>query len=305
MTLDDLRVFLVVSRHGSFSAAARRLKCSQPAVSQHVQRLEGELEIALFHRRPKGVALTDAGELLHKAAAEALATLDRAIERVGSVRRAEVGSLVVATGGTTVKHFMMGAVARFRKAYPRVRIQFQAALSSADCIELLVRGPVDLAFITMGPAIDGIAQQPVLEMDYVLLTSADQPLAQRARVTVDELDGVDCIGLAERATSRNQLERSLGRRGVTLETSMTVFDWDTAKTLVELGLGSAIVPSWHAHESVARASVRAVPITGLPPVRVGWALRKDEEPMPPARAFMELLGEELAKEDVPGVRVLV
>lgn len=97
----------------------------------------------------------------------------------------------------------------------------------------------------------------------------------------------------------------LRREGVTPEIVMTVYDWDTAIELVELGLGSSIVPSWHAHASAARAAVVAIPIAGLTPIRVGWAMREAYEPLAPARAFMQLLRQDLAgRTPQPGVRLL-
>jgi DNA-binding transcriptional LysR family regulator len=305
MTLDDLRSLLAVAECKSFSAAARQLGCSQPAVSQHIQRLERDLGLPLFERQARAVIPTAAGEHFIRAAAESLTTLDRAVHRFEALRAGEAGSLVITTGGTTVHHFMRGAVKQFRRAYPRVQIQFRGATSSAECIEMLFRDPVDLAFVTIAEEIEGIRQHPVLELDYVLLTSRDHPLAKRSRLRLQDLDGLSCIGLTDGRTSRSQLSRSLGRHGVTLDTAMTVYDWDTAIHLVELGLGSSIVPSWHAHAAVARGPVTAVPITGLAPIRVGWALRESYELLPPARELMRLLKEDLAtRTPQPGARLL-
>jgi DNA-binding transcriptional LysR family regulator len=212
---------------------------------------------------------------------------------------------VVTTGGTTVHHFMRGAVKQFRRAFPRVKVQFRGATSSAECIETLLREPVDLAFITISDDIDGIRQLPLLELDYVLLTTRSHPLAQRPKLRLQDLHGLECIGLIEGVTSRSQLSRSLQREGVEPETAMTVYDWDTAIQLVELGLGSSLVPSWHAAASVARAAVVAIPIAGLDPIRVGWAMRESYEPLKPASEFMRLLKQELmARPAQPGVRIL-
>jgi DNA-binding transcriptional LysR family regulator len=305
MTLDDLRSLITVADCKSFSAAARRLGCSQPAVSQHIQRLERELGLPLFERQSRGVVPTAAGDLLVRAAAESLSTLDHAVHRFSALRDGQAGSLAITTGGTTVNHFMRGAVKQFRRAFPRVKIQFRGATSSAECIEMLVRDPVDLAFVTIGDHIDGVRQHPVLELDYVLLTGRDHPLGKRARVRLPDLQGLSCIGLIDGTTSRSQLASSLSRQSVTLETAMTVYDWDTAIHLVELGLGSTIVPSWHAHASAARAAVVAIPIAGLDPIRVGWAMRESYELLKPAREFMRLLKDDLqSKPTQPGVRVL-
>jgi DNA-binding transcriptional LysR family regulator len=305
MTIDDLRSLIAVAECKSFSAAARRLGCSQPAVSQHILRLERELGLPLFERQPRGVLPTAAAEVLVRAATQSLSTLDYAVHRFAALRDGEAGSLAITTGGTTVDHFMRGAVKQFRRAFPKVQIQFRGATSSAECIEMLARDPVDLAFVTIGEHLEGVRQHPVLELDYVLLTGREHPLAKRARLRLQDLNGLSCIGLIEGTTSRSQLASSLSRHGVSLETAMTVYDWDTAIHLVELGLGSSIVPSWHAHASAARAAVAAIPIAGLAPIRVGWAMRESYELLKPAREFMRLLKEDLASRPAaPGVRVL-
>ena len=305
MTLDDLRSLVAVCESGSFSAAARRLGCSQPAVSQHIQRLESELGLRLFERQARAVVATQAGESLRCAASESLDLLERAVHRFAALRDGDAGTLVVTTGGTTVKHFMRAAIKQFRRAFPKVAMQFRAGMSSAECIEMLLRDPVDLAFVTQGDDIDGITQLPLLELDYVLLTARDNPLAQRKSLRLRDLDGLECIGLVEGRTSRDQLSQALARHGVELNTVMTVCDWDTAIHLVELGLGSSIVPSWYAHAAVSGTSSVPVPITGLPPLRVGWAVRDSYEPLKPARELMRLLKADFQQRPAqPGVRVL-
>jgi DNA-binding transcriptional LysR family regulator len=305
MTLEDLRSLVAVFECGSFSAAARRLGCSQPAVSQHIQRLESELGLRLFERQARAVVATQAGESLVRAAGESLDLLERAVRRFAALRDGDAGTLIVTTGGTTVKHFMRPAVKQFRRVLPNVKMQFRGAMTSAECLEMLLREPVDLAFITQGEPIDGILQQPLLELDYVLLTARDHPLARRKSLKLRDLNGLPCIGLARGRTSRDQLSHSLARRGVELATVMTVCDWDTAIHLVELGLGSTIVPSWYAHAAVSGSGTVAVPISDLPPTRVGWALRESYEPLKPAREFMRLLNADLRQRAAqPGVRVV-
>jgi DNA-binding transcriptional LysR family regulator len=305
MTFEELRSLLAVNECKSFSAAARKLGCSQPAVSQHIQRLEAELGLRLFEREQKGVKATPAGEVMLRAASESLGTLDHALHHFAALRAGESGSLVMTTGGTTVKHFMRGAIKQWRRKYPRVKLQFRTASSSGECVEMLLREAIDLAFVTIGPEIEGVRQVPLLELDYVLLAPRNHALAQHDSLSLRDLQGLERIALVERTTSSSQLATALRKHGIELEPSMTVCDWDTAIHLVELGLGCSIVPSWHAHAAKSGAAVVATPIEGLPPMRVGWALRASHALLPPAREFMHLVKEDFrSRSPLLGVRKL-
>src|SRR5256885_14043867 len=103
MELRHLRYFVAVAEERSFVNAARRVRVAQPALSKQIHDLEGELGVALFHRLPRGVRLTRAGEtfLVH-----ARRTLDSAERAVASARGA-------AEGGGSDLAFAHGQVALY------------------------------------------------------------------------------------------------------------------------------------------------------------------------------------------------
>jgi DNA-binding transcriptional LysR family regulator len=303
MTLEDLRTFTAVCAAGSLSAAAQALNKSQPAVSQHVARLEAELEIALLERRARGVVPTAAGAALYESAVRSLAELSLARRTIDALRSGSTGALSIATGGTTLKHFMYGAIARFRSEHPEVAVRFTQGRSSADCIDALRLGRVDLGFVTMQPDVHDIEQRPALLMDYALLLDAGHELARRSRVSLADLRGLELIGLPVSSSGFSSLRQSLAAQGIVPNTTTTVDDWDLCFVLVTLGLGSAIVPAFHAHEFVRQGSVAAVPIDGLEPLAVGWIARRFTSLSPAASALIELLALDLQATERPGVRV--
>lgn len=305
MTLNDLEVFVKVCDVGSLSAVARELGCTQPAVSQHVVRLERELGARLVERRANGVAPTEAGEVLREAAIDALAAIRGGVEGVASIDEGAAGRVTITTGGTTVRHFLRDTVVRHQREHPEVALEFVPANSTARCIEVLRKQPTDLALITITPGQRGIEQRAVATLDLFLLVPSDDPLAGRERLAVADLADARLIGLSEATTSRAHISSAAARRGVVLEPMMRVDDFDTASLFVELGLGHALVPAVHAATFATSERVAAVPVDGLEPVPIGWACRKFSALTRPAQRFVALFDETLtALGELPGVELL-
>ncbi|MFF8725673.1 LysR family transcriptional regulator [Streptomyces sp. NPDC015171] len=291
MTLDDLRVFVAVCRAGSLSSVARDLGCTQSAVSQHVKRLERETGVALLERQPRGVVPTQAGRILEAAAAEGISGLDLAVRRLRDLVDGHSGYVRVATGATTVRHFMSDAVVTFRHRHPEVNLEFRTVSSGRGTFDALADGTLDLAWITVGPPVRGIEQRTVVELPWLLAVRADDPLAARPHLDPGELAGLRLIRLPPNSTSAAHLEAACAERGVRLAHEPSVADWDTALQLAELGLGRAVVPAVPGLPLPGASPLKLVPLPGLRPLPVGWAVRRWDALSPPARAFADTVVE--------------
>ena len=290
MTLDDLRVFVAVYETGNLSTVARTLSCTQSAVSQHVKRLERETGLALIERRPRGVVPTPAGRILYQAALEGITSLESALRRLGDLRDGHGGTVRVTTGGVSVRHFLPEAIAAFRQRHPNVTLEFRSAHSTRRCVELLHAGRADLAWITLGRALPGIEQRPVIDLPWVLVVAAGDPLASRDAIGPGDLAAIRYIAHPENSSSRQRLEDDFVRLGVTPPTPVGVADWDTAILLAELGIGHAILPMLPRLGLTTASTVRTVPIPALTPIAVGWAVRQWAALSPLAAEFAELAG---------------
>ncbi|MEV5315200.1 LysR family transcriptional regulator [Streptomyces sp. NPDC052610] len=300
MTLDDLRVFVAVCRAGSLSAVARDLGCTQSAVSQHVKRLERETGVSLLERRPRGVVPTAAGRVLEAAAAEGIGGLDLALRRLRALVDGETGSVRVATGGTTVRHFMADAIVGFRRRHPRVSLEFRTESSSRACFDALAGSDLDLAWITLGPPVRGIEQRPVVDLPWVLAVHADDPLAARPALDPAGLADLRLIRLPPDSTSAAHLDAACADLGVRLAHDTSVADWDTALLLAELGLGRAVVPALPGLRAASGGGLRLVPLPALRPLTVGWAARQWDALTPLARAFAETVAAGRRADATPG-----
>jgi DNA-binding transcriptional LysR family regulator len=278
-------------------------------VSQHVRRLEKEVGVGLVERQARGVVPTSAGRMLEQAAAEGIAGLDLALRRLAEMARGDAGVVRIATGGATVRHFMTQAIVDFRRRYPRVDLEFRTESSSRGCCEALADPALDLAWVTLGEPVRGIEQRGVVRLPWVLAVRADDELAGRESVGARELAGLRLVGLPGNCTSRAHLESAYRELGILAESVATsVADWDTAALLAELGVGYAVVPALPGWRAPAHPGLRFVPVPELPPLTVGWAVRRWETLSPLAREFAETVVRftaGVAGDPAPGVVVPV
>jgi DNA-binding transcriptional LysR family regulator len=288
VTLEDVRAFVAVFEIGSLSAVARKLGRTQPAVRHHVARLEKELGVALFERRPKGVRATPAGRLLYEGLRTGLSCIEGGVKDVRRWRDGEAGELTVTTGGTTVRHLLRETIVSFRRRYPHALLRFEPASSTQQCVETLRRDEADLAFVTIRAGASDIQQWTAIEMPMVLVVPGDDPRSRRRRVRIRELPDLRYVSLPRYTSSYALIHDVFRDRGVPLAATATVDDFDTAVLFVQLGLGHAIVPAIHARNLLRGSDARALEILDFPRIALGWAALRSAALTPLAREFVRL-----------------
>ncbi len=132
--LDPLTAFMTVAQTGGFSAAARRMGVSPPAVSQAVRALEDRLGVPLFVRTTRSVGLTEAGHRLQMRCGPALEELQRALSDVGDLGENPAGFLRLNVPGVAVPLVIAPLLAPFREAYPNIEIEIAVDDGLADII---------------------------------------------------------------------------------------------------------------------------------------------------------------------------
>jgi DNA-binding transcriptional LysR family regulator len=305
MTLEDLRILVAACEAGSLSSLARELKRTQSSISQHIARLESELGMQLFERHARGVMPTPAGRLLKDFALEGLDAIEVGLQRVRALKDGDTATLTVTTGGTTVRHFMRNAIVRFRREHSSVNLRFLPATSTRRCFEILRLSQAELGFVTTGDPPRGIKERTIARQQLFLLVAKRDPLAKRRRLLVQDLQDIRYLGLAGGTTHHDAIEQAARERGVELKPEVVFDDFDTAKIFVELDLGQAIVPAMQAHNFARGGSVKAVPISDLPPISIGWAYRHWQHLAPAAHQFVALVDQELRKlQDVAGFELV-
>jgi DNA-binding transcriptional LysR family regulator len=239
--LRQLEYFVAVARHGHFGRAAEAVYVTQPALSQQVRRLEDELGVALLRRTSRGVELTPAGEDLLARAEAILAEVSGARsamdEHAGLVR----GTVRVAATADAVR--LPEALAAFHRDHPGVRIALRQA-SAAEALELVRRGAVDLAVLSLNGDAGGLDVTALVEEPLRLIVEPGDQLAGGA-VRLAELSGRPFVLAEPGSALRSTVMEACQAAGFSPVPLLEVGEPAAVRFLVGAGLGVSLVPaSW-------------------------------------------------------------
>lgn len=259
MTLQQLLYFRVAAELGSFNAAARQLRCTQPAVSDQVRRLERELGVSLFARAGRGLTLTAAGRTFLSHAERVTEAADDALASVGRRHAAQERVVTMGTFRNAPYYDIAELAAAFCDRHPEVRLRMRGQ-NSYEVARAVQEGELEAGLVVL-PVDDSLLEVRALFRDEVLLVSADPDLvrapASLGRIADGPLILYDISYGFDDPTRRQLAARAQGE-GVLLEPLIEVEHVETALQLVARGLGNTI-----AARSVLRRSGVPDTISGV------------------------------------------
>ncbi|MET7616502.1 LysR family transcriptional regulator [Streptomyces sp. NPDC005408] len=255
-----LRVLRAVAATGSFSAAARRLGCTQPAVSQQMKALENSAGTPLLVRTGREMRLTQAGEVLVRHASGILAGLTAAEEEIAAIAGLRAGRVRLVSFPSGSSTLVPAALAALRAAHPGTRVSLVEA-EPPRSVEMLREGDCDvaLAFRYGGTTAewDDLVVRPLLTDRLVGLVPEGHRLAGADAVTIADLADEPWIAGCPRC--RRQLVEVCEEAGFTPRIDFATDDYPAVIGLVGAGLGVAVLPEL-AMESVRPKGARTVTV---------------------------------------------
>ncbi|MFE6738284.1 LysR family transcriptional regulator [Streptomyces tubercidicus] len=289
LNLHRLWVFEQVVECGGFSAAARKLFMSQPAVSQQVRKLEVDLRTTLIERSAACLRLTDQGEVLFRYARQFSVLSREAVVAVESASDARAGRLTV--GGTTTygAHLLPPLLAQFAARFPGVVCNLRVG-NTAQISSQLADGEIQLALLPCDPeSAPHLALEAVLTERLLLVAHPSHPMADRV-MSPSVLEGSQFLFREPGSATRRAQEDALERWCISPASRSQVWGNEAVKHAVMAGLGVALL----SERSVAgelRAGRLALiePEFPLPAHTVVIASRHRPLRYPAEQAFAELL----------------
>lgn len=258
ITIRQIEAFLKVAECGSFTRAAERLHVAQPALSQHVRDLEGELGIRLFDRTTRRVELTEGGREFRNTAAKIVEDLELAARHAHELATRKRGKVAIATPPLLAGAILPWAIADFRALFPGVQVSVVEAQAD-EIVEQVRSGEVDCGLGTFRAGEDGIVSTVVTSDSLSLFCPPSHPLAKLKRMSWRELDGQPLVTLTRDSGIRVLVELGCETAQIGMSIAYEVSHVTTALSMVEAGLGVAVLPTY-ARIAVRKDAIAAVPL---------------------------------------------
>ena len=291
LSLRQLRTFKTVADLTSFSAAAQRLKLSQPSVSYQVKELEEALGLPLLDRLGKRVQLTEAGSLLYGYVRQMLGVLDEATVAIEEMRGIQRGTLRVGASTTVGIYLLPAAMGAFKKLHPGLVISLEIG-TRERVQEQVLRNELDLAVV--GPALKDpeLTVVPFMSDELIVVGPAGHPLAVRKNLSLKDLADQPFVMREPASGSRWSLEKAARKAGARLNVAMELGSNGAIKHAVESGLGLAVLSRYACTLELSSGRLVELDVRGFP-IRRDWHivhLRRRRLPAP-VHAFIDFLQE--------------
>jgi len=242
MNLHQFRFVQEAARRNlNLTEAAKALHTSQPGVSKAIIELEEELGIDIFARHGKRLKrITEPGQHVLKSIELILREVNN-LKRIGEQYSSQdSGTLSIATTHTQARYVLPEKVAQLRSAFPKVNVSLHQGAPD-QVARMLIDDVAEIGIATESLSnYSELVTLPCYEWQHVLVLPTDHPLAQKERVTLEDVAAEPLITYHPSFTGRTKIDQAFEARKLQPRISLEAIDSDVIKTYVRLGLGIGI-----------------------------------------------------------------
>lgn len=265
LDIHEMQIFLIAAETGSFSEAGRRLQMSQPAVSMQIRSLEKRLNVELFHRSGRHIALTEVGHSLVPLARDLVNHSIHVQETITSMQGEVIGHLKIACSTTAGKYILPKLFAKFIEQYPAVQVTCDVN-SRGSSLEMLLEGEAHLAVTSLKEFSKELEYRQFLVDPVVVIAPPQHGWARRRSITIDELISGRFVHRELSSGTMQTVVEALAEHSMSLSdlpTVMTLGNSEAINLAVSEGIGVAFISRSAAADSISCGRVVEVPVEGL------------------------------------------
>lgn len=289
MDIKQLRYFIAIAEEGSLSGAAQRVNVAQPSLSQHVLSLERELGVQLLERSPRGVSMTQSGEILLSHAREIARSLELAVEAVRQSGSEPVGDVSFGLPSSVSMVLSVPLAETVRLNVPKVRLRAIEAMSGfiQTWLEDL---SIDLGILYDIGSVRHLSHEQLMTEELHFFSAPDAwpfDTAPGSPVRLADLTDIELVLPSPHHGLRTMIDRFTRSAGVRLNVATEMDALSQIKAMASRGSGYTILAPAAAFDFVQRAELVMAPIVEPRMVRPVYLVRNPAKPVTAASREVE------------------
>lgn len=261
--LEKLNHFYEVSKQGSIKEASKMLNLTQPSVTKSVKILEDSIGKSLFVRKPRGVVLTQEGELLNQYCHILFSQLEDIEQKLISPNDPMAGSIKVGTYDSIAIYFWPKFLKGFFKKYPNLDLELTTNRSH-NIQNMVEEGELDVGLIIEPKSSSSLDVINLYEDSFYLYASSKMLKKEINSQTTPLIFMSDAVAGNNKGRLLHLLGEQLSTRKHFVTSSL-----ESTKELAINGLGLALLPKFVAKEAVSKKKLKPVDVTSFPKAGIG------------------------------------
>lgn len=285
--LELYKVFYLAAKTGSFTKAAQALYITQPSVSHAVKQLEDNFGSALFERTPKGVKLTNEGEVLFAYIEQAFAYIVMAEERMQSIKNLNSGDIRIGGSDSLFKHYLLPHIETFRQQHGSINFHLTHG-TTPEIIALLKEGAIDFGVVRLPISDAQLEVRGSISLQECFVAGPRYSELRGVTLSLQEMLEYPLILFSRNSRARTAVTGLFEEYGLLLVPEIEVGSVDLLIEFARKGLGISYVTKQFVSKELENGELfEVLTDISLPPSRAGMISLKNMPLSNAARTFLE------------------
>lgn len=278
------KIFYVVVNNKSISKGAEQLLISQPAVTQAIKNLEGQLGTTLFIRTKKGIVLTEEGKELYSYIKEGMNYFINGTNKLIELKKIETGTLKIGASTSITENYLMPYINKFHKLYPKVEIKIINNLTDT-LLQDLRNGNLDI--VIGSEAIKenhDLKFTPLQDIEYIFISN------ENLNLSLEEILNHKLIIQTAPSITRTIFDNFIKENNLTYNKYMEVVSHRLVVEFVKNGMGIGLATKQFILNDLKDKRLYEIKMKeNLPKRKIGYTIVKSYSPSYTVKEFIKLL----------------
>lgn len=237
INMELYKIFYIVAKNGSISAAANILFISQPAITFQIKKLEEQLGVSLFTRTKHGVILTEEGKTLFNYVKNGMENIINGENAITNLKNLDSGTIRIGVSTTICRYILMPHLEKFHEKYPKIDIQINNNLSN-NLLKELRNGNLDILIMFL-PENDNkdLILKPITDVQDIFVGNKKYYDLTKGKLNIKNLKSYPLILPSSSSNSRTHLNKYLKENNCDINPKLEVVSYNLIIDLIKAGFG--------------------------------------------------------------------